>query len=53
VRSLAPLLRGEGWGEGHFDPQILTVEVTGVSLTRRPKGAATSRRKRGEVNAGM
>ena len=21
--SLAPLLRGEGWGEGLFDPQML------------------------------
>jgi hypothetical protein len=44
--SLAPFLRGEGWGEG----LLPRVSLPRVSLTRRY--APTSPRKRGEVKNG-
>ena len=49
--SLAPLLRGEGWGEGLSDPRILSSKQM-QCLAPHPdrKGDPTSPRKeRGEV----
>ena len=48
--SLAPLLRGEGWGEG-LSPRILRMRYGRYPLTRIAKGAPTSPRKRGEVKS--
>jgi hypothetical protein len=46
VRSLAPLLRGEGWGEGLFQQRY----SPRVPLTRNSRvRISTSPRKRGEV----
>ena len=43
-------MRGEGWGEGLFDPRALAMRKDRYPLTRRAKSAATSPRKRGEVS---
>jgi len=46
--SLAPLLRGEGWGEGLF-PRMLKHNVCGESPSPGSPRDPTSPRKRGEV----
>ena len=54
VGPLAPLLRGEGWGEGLFEPQKLNVRrkqypaphPTGFAALRR---STSPRAERGEV----